>query len=58
MPSFADQQGKLDIKKLKQTIYDPLLSIKVNQYFAHGDYLAHDAQLRWNALLLRRKAYP
>ncbi|WGM04840.1 C80 family cysteine peptidase [Arsenophonus nasoniae] len=58
LPSFADQQGKLDIKKLKQTIYDPLLSIKVNQYFAHGDYLAHDARLRWNALFIAQKSLP
>ncbi|WGL97640.1 C80 family cysteine peptidase [Arsenophonus sp. aPb] len=55
LPSFADQQGKLDIKKLKQTIYDPLLSIKVNQYFAHGDYLAHDARLRWNSLFVAQE---
>jgi hypothetical protein len=56
LSSFADRQGKLNIKKLKQTIYDPLLSIKVNQYFAHGDYHANDARLRWKALFIAEKS--
>lgn len=47
-----DENDQLDINKINQIKYDPIINRKVNSYFEQNKYIGINALIEWRNLFL------
>ncbi|MFS1563468.1 MAG: C80 family cysteine peptidase [Candidatus Arsenophonus phytopathogenicus] len=50
---FANERNGIDINKLKQVFYDPIISKKVNNYFGQNQHIFTNAMANWQLIFIK-----
>lgn len=55
---FANERKEIDINKLTQVVYDPIISKKVNNYFSQNQHVSANAMANWQLIFIRNTQLP
>lgn len=55
---FTNERNGIDINKLKQVLYDPIISKKVNNYFGKNQHISTNAMANWQLIFIKDTQLP